>query len=203
MRRIGEIIDELDLRGTNDELIKELVTLSTKHGVLTPYTSFLADDQAPAGELAKTESGARRAAGLLNRLEEAEGRAAFAQREAKKRLKEAQLTAPAADALVGGKFGGRGAVLRDIDEDRDVVVQAVQVVGHKVLYKRGNVWYSFDVARQDAEKVAAKAKVVERFSKEYFELVGKASPADAKLLSRQQAGEELMLEVDGDVYHVK
>lgn len=41
MRRIGEIIDEIDLKGKNDELVKELVTLSTKHGILTPYTSSL------------------------------------------------------------------------------------------------------------------------------------------------------------------
>ena len=46
MRRIGEIIDELDLKGKNDELVKELVALSTKHGILTPYTSFLADENA-------------------------------------------------------------------------------------------------------------------------------------------------------------
>jgi hypothetical protein len=77
------------------------------------------------------------------------------------------------------------------------------VVGSKVLYKRGNVWYSFDVAKQDAGELAAKTKVIQRFSKEYFELVGKASAADARLLSRQAANEELMLEVDGKVYHVK
>ena len=47
MRRIGEIIDEIDLKGKNDELVKELVALSTKHGILTPYTSFLADENAP------------------------------------------------------------------------------------------------------------------------------------------------------------
>ena len=46
MRRIGEIIDEIDLKGKNDELVKELVGLSTKHGILTPYTSFLADETA-------------------------------------------------------------------------------------------------------------------------------------------------------------
>ena len=46
MRRIGEIIDEIDLKGKNDELVKELVALSTKHGILTPYTSFLADETA-------------------------------------------------------------------------------------------------------------------------------------------------------------
>ncbi len=43
-RRIGEIVDELDLNGSNEELMNELLTLAKKHGVLTPYTSFLADD---------------------------------------------------------------------------------------------------------------------------------------------------------------
>ena len=44
MRRVGEILDEIDLKGKNDELVKELVMLSTKHGIITPYTSFLADE---------------------------------------------------------------------------------------------------------------------------------------------------------------
>ena len=41
VRRIGELIDDLDLNGQNEELVAELVALSTKHGILTPYTSFL------------------------------------------------------------------------------------------------------------------------------------------------------------------
>ncbi|MDR1492474.1 MAG: VWA domain-containing protein [Planctomycetaceae bacterium] len=44
VRRIGEIIDQLDLKGDNKELAEELVRLSTQHGILTPMTSFLADD---------------------------------------------------------------------------------------------------------------------------------------------------------------
>jgi len=43
-RRVGDIIDELDLKGRNEELVKELVALATEHGILTPYTSFLADE---------------------------------------------------------------------------------------------------------------------------------------------------------------
>lgn len=43
-RRIGEIIDELDLKGQNKELVDELVALSLKYGIMTPYTSFLADE---------------------------------------------------------------------------------------------------------------------------------------------------------------
>ncbi|MDR1477735.1 MAG: VWA domain-containing protein [Planctomycetaceae bacterium] len=44
IRRIGEILDQVDLKGQNKELIDELVALSTAYGILTPYTSFLADD---------------------------------------------------------------------------------------------------------------------------------------------------------------
>jgi len=206
MRRIGEIIDEMDLKGKNDELIKELVALSSKHGILTPYTSFLADENAKPSDLAARGAPAAqsKAGRLLDRLQEAEGIAAFAQREAKKRLLEAHLAEPAAELASDEASAGLGEVrLRDIDKDQDVAVQAVQVIGNEVLYKRGNVWYSFDVAKEDTEKLAAKANVVKRFSKEYFDLVRKASAAENRVLARQKAGEELMLEVDGEVYHVK
>ena len=43
-RRIGELIDKIDLHGQNKELVNELVQLSKKHGIMTPYTSFLADE---------------------------------------------------------------------------------------------------------------------------------------------------------------
>ncbi len=90
MRRVGQIIDELDLHGKNDELIQELVAISTRHGILTPYTSFLADDQAPAAELSDRRGNESRTRALLMRLDEFEGRAAFAQRSEKNRLRQVQ-----------------------------------------------------------------------------------------------------------------
>ena len=44
-RRVGDLIDQIDLHGRNKELVDELVALSTKYGILTPYTSFLADER--------------------------------------------------------------------------------------------------------------------------------------------------------------
>lgn len=58
LRRIGEIIDELDLNGKNDELLKELVDLSKKHGVMTPYTSFLARENTDLNALAANAAAA-------------------------------------------------------------------------------------------------------------------------------------------------
>jgi len=163
----------------------------------------------------------RKAGELLDRLSETEGRAAFAQREAKKLLREATRTAPSsadyaeadpADDAAGADAPAEepalstfaGPVVRDIDKDRDVAVQAVQVIGNKVLYRRSNVWYLFDVAKkEDMTKLAEKAKVVTRFSEAYFDLVKRATKADAKVLAQQKEGEELVLEIGGDVYHVK
>lgn len=105
MRRIGEIIDEIDLNGKNDELIKELVSLSTKHGIITPYTSFLADENSTAGDLADARWGGQRSMEMAEaetrKLSEAAGRSGFAQRA----QKGAYLKA---DRANGGGFGGGG-----------------------------------------------------------------------------------------------
>ena len=42
--RIAELVDEAALNGGNEELHKEIERLSKKYGVLTPYTSFIAED---------------------------------------------------------------------------------------------------------------------------------------------------------------
>jgi Ca-activated chloride channel family protein len=195
MRRIGEIIDELDLKGRNEELIKELVELSARHGILTPYTSFLADEEARPGDLAATnlESNARRARAALGRLAETEGLAAFSQREAKQRFKEAELATPA-ESPAGEDGLVAGALLRDIEKDEDVRVDAVQVVGNKTLYRRGNVWYAYDAAKQDLEELGDKVQVIKRFSKEYFDLVRRNPEVLNRVMARQQAGEKLIIE---------
>ena len=70
VRRVGEILDELDLKGKNDELVKELVQLSTRHGILTPYTSFMADDTTDVRDLAAnmTEASSAVMAGIAEAL---------------------------------------------------------------------------------------------------------------------------------------
>jgi Ca-activated chloride channel family protein len=229
MRRIGQIIDELDLKGKNDELIKELVSLSTEHGILTPYTSFLADENAPARELASAQSGLDRAGLALERLNEAGGRAAFAQRYEKKALQEAErpqlYSGPAipADAY-GGMGGGYGAArgmpapgqanaaaapssstlrLRDIDSDEEIVVDSIQVVGTETLYRRGKQWFAANAKDVDLERDAKQIQTVERFSDDYFQLVSKNTPMENAVLARQLPGEELIIRLRGQVYRVR
>lgn len=189
-RRIGEIIDELDLRGQNKELIDELVQLSLKHGILTPYTSFLADERTNL-----TASAAN--AGLAqDRVEKqlrqnASGQRGFAQRAMKGRFQGAGLggAAPAAAApgfaaaearvaAGGGGSAGKAALFEDADGNAQVA-ENVQNIGQKTFYRRENRWRDASVTPEQEKK----AQRVKQFSKEYFELATKHGPHLAKYLA--------------------
>ncbi len=87
VRRVGEILEEIDLTGKTEELVRELVELATRHGILTPYTSFLADEGANIRDLAGNVSRADRRVAALR---ESSGQAGFAQRSLKNALQQAQ-----------------------------------------------------------------------------------------------------------------
>jgi Ca-activated chloride channel family protein len=100
VRRIGELIDQIDLNGTNKELVDELVALSAKHGILTPYTSFLADERVPLHAQAANST---RALGELRELNQVSGAQGVAQRAGKQSLMAA-LRAPGAVAQNDGRM---------------------------------------------------------------------------------------------------
>ena len=49
-RKIGYLLNEIRLRGYNQELVDEIVRLSTTYGVATPYTSFFVPEPRLAGQ---------------------------------------------------------------------------------------------------------------------------------------------------------
>jgi Ca-activated chloride channel family protein len=116
IRRVGFIIDQIDLHGANRELTDELVDLSKRYGILTPYTSFLADETV---DLHNRTANVERAGSGLVRLYELEGRFGVGQRDAKAALNQAQslavVTEPAPttealsdlDALHAGGAAGK------------------------------------------------------------------------------------------------
>ena len=87
VRRVGELLDEIDLKGKNDELVKELVELATRHGILTPYTSFLADENT---DVRAVTANAARAERRLKALEQTQGEGGVAQRRFSGGLQRAQ-----------------------------------------------------------------------------------------------------------------
>ena len=155
VRRVGEILDQLDLQGKNEELIKELVALSTRHGILTPYTSFLADETTQLGAVGANASVATE---NLSELAQTSGQSAFSQRASKGRLRSAS-NAPAAGGAHYESFDGAEVSVGD----------RVQNVGLKCFFKRDNRWVDSTVT----EEQIAKAVKVRQFSDEYFALAEK------------------------------
>ena len=92
MRRVGSIIDQIDLHGSNKELTDELVALSTRYGILTPYTSFLADERVSLHAYRENAATTSRS---LRALDEVTGQAGVAQRSNKQDfLNAARVPAP-------------------------------------------------------------------------------------------------------------
>jgi len=141
IRRIGEIIDELDLHGRNQELIDELVALSQKHGILTPYTSFLADDRVNLSAVHENRMFAAQSA--ADQLGVVGGASGFGQRALKAQLQNANNT------QVSG-----------------VATANVQQIGQKAFFKKDQLWQDSTVTAEQARNAIR----VVQFSHEYFDL---------------------------------
>ncbi len=213
MRRIGEIIDQLDLNGRNEELVKELVLLSTKHGILTPYTSFLADETSrptlamdSAGFGANSLASTRR----LEDLEQAEGQAGVAQRAGKQAFKNqsslarpAATSGPASESAPAASVASGSATYFDAKSDKEVVVSTIRQAGNQTAYKRGKRVVTPDTADLDTEKDKAQIVTIQRYSKEYFDLVAKNTADDNQIMTQQADDEELLVNFRGQAYLIQ
>ena len=115
-RRVGEIIDQLDLNGMNQELMDELLKLAKEHGILTPYTSFLADDSVALNDASNNRLAASNFDAMASQTSNSSG---FAQRSFKQFSRNQMNVADSADYAaeeavamsappVGGMGGGMG-----------------------------------------------------------------------------------------------
>ncbi len=190
VRRVGEILDEIDLKGKNQELVKELIDLATRHAILTPYTSFLADENTRIGDVA---SNVRRAGDRLLALDRVTGTGAFHQRAMKGSLQRAAQATPAASAPGAGMMGGYGGAggfrygdsasgraraparplyeemageFAGADEEMEQAVQTVRNIGNRAFYYRNGQWVD-STASEEQQKNPVRVK---QFSDEYFAL---------------------------------
>jgi len=53
-RRVGDLLDQIRLTGENEELKDEIVTLSRRYGIITPYTSYLILEDERANNLSES-----------------------------------------------------------------------------------------------------------------------------------------------------
>ena len=206
-RRIGQIIDDIDLYGENQELVDELITLSKKHGILTPYTAYLAEEKTDLNDLSR---GRRVAQGNLEQLREEAGELAFRQRDFKSQLKSAG-RAMQADAAVEDSFGGLGgrgsgfatpgpagnapspAGPRPNAATKPSKYQAVKQIGGRTFFYKKDRY--IDSGASDDQ--IAKAVELEQFSDDYFDLIGKLGERSKAFLAEST---KLLVLIDGKAY---
>jgi len=219
MRRVGEILEELDLHGRNEELIAELVSLATKHGILTPYTSFLADENVRLDDLA---TNLRRAGDRLSALEARDGAAGFHQRAYKGSLQQALQAmpggfgyfsapssgaagqmdafrsglapgvAPAATAEAAAAVVGEQVARREIQ----TAAENVRQVADRAFYRRGSQWVDSTVTKAQESQ----ARRIRQFSDEYFALAHRFGRAFTQYL---MFDEPVLINFRGETYLIE
>ncbi len=161
----------MDLNGKNDELVRELVALATRYGILTPYTSFMADEGTNVDNMA---ANIHRAGGRLEALEQSYGAGGFAQRSLKGAYQTAA-TASAAAAAPLALYGADPAVARDLKfageaaQEAKMAVRNVQNVGNRTFFRRDGQWVDSQVTAEQQHH----ARRIKQFSDEYFELAAR------------------------------
>lgn len=228
VRRIGAILDQIDLGGEHQELIDELVALSKKYGILTPYTAFLADEQVDLND-AVTQR--QRAGRYLERLQEQSGQGAFNQRALKTDLGVARTPAAAAEAsadfFAGGGFGGssaraalpadasaRGALRPSISGNAPAALPALSGPARAdALADRASTTAPMRVIggraffvrggrlvdSQATPQQVQQATTVQQLSEPYFALLNKVAPHERVWLAQDQP---LLVVIQGQAYNI-
>jgi len=220
IRRIAELIDQIRSSGKKEkELVDEIVALSTRFGIMTEYTSFLADDTADHG---RVNDNRRRALDELGRSGEASdadgggfaaGANQVARREAAKSMPAGSAapppTSPASPggpaSTPGDGYGGvpglkapteaappSSGLLKASDSKRDVEelkVGEIRQIANGTFYRRANV--------QNRATVWVDAQVTDASKAD--EVVVRWSPRFFELLATTTADENTRLAQDGDV----
>ena len=190
------------LNGESKEVVDELVRISMKYGIMTPYTSFLADESVNLAKGKEIRDRMRSNAVRLSRSETGVGgqRDAMSRRELNKARR-----APPASGVRHDQSAAQYGYSDDnaYKEGKKKRITNVQNVGNQTLYRRGNVWLAPGTEKLDLKKDADKIKEIERFSKKYFELVRINTIEQNQVFASQRTGEELVINLRGQVYRIR
>ena len=208
IRRVGYLLDQIQLHGKSKEVIDELIRLSKTYGIMTPYTSFLADERTPHRRPAMVRTKALRAADELAGA--GEGLEAQLGADARRQLNEATKSPAPSKLSVDGKGNRRSGVAiygstgrRAYENEKLEYVAGLRNVGNYSLYRRGQMWAMAELTKMDLKKDADKIKVIKRFSDEYFKLIRANTVEENQVMATQQDKEELMVRLRDQVYLVK
>jgi len=202
VRRVGFLLDQIQLHGQSTEVVDELIKLSKQYGIITPYTSFLADERT---NLASAEGLRHRGEDMAKGLGDA-GAAVGGAGQVNAVNRQAMNQAVRPGAAGPGQPGmaaqwGQSDVAKYEKGDKEVVAN-VQNVGNRAFYRRGQQWVDGQLTDKDLAKVNKDAQEVKQFSDEYFKLVAANNVEENQILAVQKPGEELVVALRNQVYRI-
>lgn len=171
-RKIGALLQQVRLSGPDSETIDQIVRLSIRYGIVTPYTSYLVTEPMPLGAAAQEE--------LSNK--------AFAEMETL-----AEQPAYGMDAVE--RAAGQGGMAQaDVAPSYSKEVgQQVKAVGAKTFVMQEGIWVDTIFDPQQMQVVE-----VPYLSGDYFKLA-ETRPEAAGALA---LGEQVIVVLDGTAYQV-
>ena len=179
-RRVGFLIDQIDLNGQQKEWIDELVSLSKEHGILTPYTAFLAREDM---FLADQELLIEESADELEILNETVGVSANELRSQKKEFSMSMSATQENDDYVSYK-----------DKDGNTNnINTIRKIGTKTFYQFEGAWVESTIDQKDIDKAIA----IKKFSNEYFNISKGQKASFNQYLSDK---EEIVVRLNQKIY---
>ena len=171
-RKIGYLLNQVRLKGNNKELIDQIVRLSIRYGIVTPYSSYLVTEPMPLGSGAQ----GRVAQDQFNQMQAQPTEAAFGAPAVQKAAEQGALS--------------RADVAAGISPEAE---QKVKVVGARTFVLNEGVWMdtTYDPDTMEPVQVAF-------LSADYFKLAG-TSPEIAAALS---LADQVIVVMDGKAYQV-
>jgi Ca-activated chloride channel family protein len=183
-RKIGYLLQQIRLHGEEKELINEIVDLSVRYGIITPYTSFLVEET----EQALSEAGREQIAQDVHAAATASPAAVTGKGAVDRSAAEQALAgAPAAPAP---DYGLGGAPVDDYGN----VISPVRYVGDKTFILRDGVWTDTTFDRDKMKPLQ-----VSFSSDDYFALLA-SRPEWGRYFA---LGDHVIVVLDGAAYEVR
>jgi len=184
-RRIGYLLDQIRLKGENKELVDEVVFLAKKHGIVTPYTSYLILED----ELGRTSRGdLDRENQILNNIvqkteipmQSKKDYDSMKEKSGQKSIQASEEFRSLNDAtnLAQTKQGYERMQYNDQKGNSVNITQQIKNVQGRAFYQNNNLWIDSKV--DDAKN--KKINKIQFSSREYFDLLNKY-PKTAEILS--------------------
>lgn len=197
-RRIGDLLNTIRLNGENPELIDSVVNLSVRYGIITPYTSFLIEEDDILSQQGREQAArafAEEAEALADNFTGAaavDAASSAAAMEAAQAPMRAQPSAPPPPpAPSGGVFAdGEG---QDEDAQPWQSTNPIQTVRGKTFILQNDVWTDTTFEPDTMETVR-----IEFLSDAYFDLLSEKPELGAYLA----LGERVIVVVDGTAYEI-